>query len=108
LLVLALVCTRAYNEMVKFEWNDEKNVANFKKHALWFEEAQTVWADPLAAEYDDPDHSDEEDRFLRVGYSVSSRVLVVVFCERQGGSGVRLISARRATPKERKDHEKGI
>jgi uncharacterized protein len=93
---------------VKFEWDAEKNVANFKKHSLWFEEAQTVWADPFSSEYDDPEHSDEEDRFLRVGYSCRERVLVVVFCERHNGSVVRIISARRATPKERKDHEKGV
>ena len=58
---LANVCTRAYNAAVKFEWNEAKNVKNFEKHRIWFEEAQTVWTDALAAEFFDPDHSESED-----------------------------------------------
>ena len=58
----------AYNShrAMRFEWDDAKNTANFDKHGIWFEEAQTVWADGYAAEYFDPDPSESEDRFIRV------------------------------------------
>ncbi len=92
---------------MKFEWDEVKNVRNFKKHGIWFEEAQTVWADSQASEFCDPDHGAVEDRFIRVGYSRANRVLVVIFCERHAGT-IRIISARKATPKERKSHEEGI
>ena len=100
----------AYNprSAMRFEWDDGKNTANFDKHGIWFEEAQTVWADGYAAEYFDPDHSESEDRFIRVGHSTRSRVLLVVFCERDRGKTVRIISARKATPREVKAHEEGI
>jgi uncharacterized protein len=93
---------------VRFHWDDAKNVANFAKHGVWFEEAQTVWADPHASEFFDPDQSADEDRFLRVGYSRSERILIVVFCEREAEQVVRIISARKATVKEKRTHEKGI
>jgi uncharacterized DUF497 family protein len=93
---------------VRFTWDDVKNAANFEKHGIWFEEAQTVWADPLATEFYDPDHSTDEDRFIRVGHSRKERILLVIFCERHGGKVVRIISARKATPKETKAHEEGI
>ncbi len=75
---------------------------------MWFEEAQTVWADPRSLEFHDPEHSDDEDRFIRIGYSNASRILLVVFCERGRGSVVRIIGARNATPKERKQYEELI
>jgi uncharacterized DUF497 family protein len=93
---------------VRFEWDETKNTLNFEKHAVWFEEAQTVWVDPHAAEFFDPDHSAAEDRFIRVGYSGKERILLVVFCERHSGTTIRIISARKATPKEVKAHEEGI
>lgn len=93
---------------MRFEWDDGKNTANFDKHGIWFEEAQTVWADRSATEYFDPDHSESEDRFIRVGHSTRSRVLLVVFCERNRGRTVRIISARKATSREVKAHEEGI
>lgn len=93
---------------MKFEWNDAKNTANFSKHGIWFEEAQTVWADPHATEFVDPDHGATEDRFIRVGHSTKNRILLIVFCERNDGRTIRIISARRATPKEVKAHEEGI
>ncbi len=93
---------------MKFEWDKTKNDFNFKKHEVWFEEAQTIWADGHSVEFFDPEHSDEEDRFLRIGYSTTSRLLLVVFCEREGGNTIRLISARKATPKEQKQYEEGI
>jgi hypothetical protein len=93
---------------MRFEWDDAKNTAHFDKHDIWFEEAQTVWADRYAAEYFDSDHSESEDRFIRVGHSTRSRVLLVVFCERNRGRLVRIISARKATSREVKAHEEGI
>ena len=91
-----------------FAWNEAKNRANFAKHGIWFEEAQTVWADPHAVEFFDPEHSATEDRFIRVGYSTRSRILLVAFCERSDGETVHIISARKATSKEIKTYEKGI
>ena len=91
-----------------FLWDERKNEVNFKRHGIWFEEAQTVWADELAVEYYDPDHSEEEDRFIRVGHSSSARLLLVVYCERTEGEVIRIISARKATAKESKAHEEGI
>ena len=98
----------AYSCNVKFEWDDAKNISNFSKHGIWFEEAQTVWTDPHATEYFDPVHSDREDRFIRIGCSLNNRVVLVVFCERLEGTAVRIISARKASAKERKVHEEGI
>ena len=93
---------------MQFEWDDQKNKSNFQKHGVWFEEAQTVWADPKAVEYFDPDHSEDEDRFIRIGFSTKSRILVVVFCEKDSGSLIRVISARKATPNEVSQYEKGL
>lgn len=92
---------------MKFEWDDSKNRVNFKKHGVWFEEAQTTWTDSRSVEFFDPDHSSEEDRFIRIGHSTKNRLLLVVFCERDGDA-IRIISARKAYPKEIKDYEKGI
>ncbi len=93
--------------MLYFEWDELKNKSNQKKHGLWFEEARQVFEDPLALRYYDPTHSDDEDRFLLLGQSEPNRILLVVFCERRG-SAIRIISARKATKKERKTYEKGI
>ena len=93
---------------MKFEWDDEKNIENFKKHGVWFEEAQTIWADEKAQEFFDPEHSEDEDRFIRVGHSTKPRLLLVAFCERETGNTTRIISARKATKEEEKDYEKGI
>ena len=54
---------------MRLEWDESKNRTNYRKHGVWFEEAQTVWADPRSMEFFDPEHSEEEDRFLRIGYS---------------------------------------
>ena len=91
-----------------FEWDPRKDSANQRKHGVRFEEAQTVWADDHAVEFYDPEHSDDEDRFLRIGHSTRPRVVVVVFCERQTGGVIRIISARKATKKEESQYEKGI
>lgn len=91
-----------------FEWNGTKNKSNFKKHGIWFEEAQTIWADANSIEFFDPEHSDAEDRFIRIGLSTSNNILLVVFCERDKGQVVRIISARRATNREQEQYEKRI
>lgn len=91
-----------------FEWHDGKNRNNFKKHGIWFEEAQTVWADASSQEFFDSAHSDREDRFIRIGRSAGNRVLLVVFCERLDETVIRIISARKATFREISSYEKGI
>ncbi len=93
--------------MLVFEWNEENNRSNYQKRGIWFEEAQTLWADPLCAEFFDENHSQGESRYLRIGHSTQSRVLLVVFCERTEDQ-IRIISARSATSSERKDYEEGI
>jgi uncharacterized DUF497 family protein len=88
---------------MRFEWDGTKPTSNLKKHRVSFDEAVTAFYDPLAATFDDPDHSQGEVRLITVGSSVRGRLLVVCHVER--GGAVRLISARRATPRERKRHE---
>ena len=88
---------------MRFEWDGSKAASNLKKHRVSFDEAVTVFYDPLAATFDDPDHSQDGSRLVTVGYSAQGRLLVICHVER--GGAVRLISARRATPRERKRHE---
>ncbi len=90
---------------MEFEWGPEKAAANIAKHGVGFAEGATVFGDPLAITYSDPDHSDDEDRFLTFGYSIQGRLLVVSHTER--GGRTRIISARRATRKERDIYEEG-
>lgn len=90
---------------MSIEWDAAKAVANKLKHGVAFEEAVTVFFDPSAVVYDDPDHSITEDRFLIVGHSNNERILVVVHTYRE--DTVCIISARPATPRERKAHEEG-
>ena len=87
---------------IGFSWDDRKNIANQKKHRVSFEEAQTVFFDEHAIEYDDPDHSDSEDRYLMLGHSYRIRVLVVSYTLRKKDTEIRIISARKATKKEQK------
>jgi hypothetical protein len=88
---------------MRFEWDHAKAVANQEKHGISFDEAVTVFYDPLAATFADPDHSVGEHRWITVGFSAQDVLLVVCHTERRGT--VRIISARRATPRERKRHE---
>ncbi len=88
---------------LEFEWDKEKAALNKKKHKVTFEEAATVFGDPLAAIFDDPVHSQEEQREILIGHSAKNRLLVICFTER--GTVVRIISARRANSQERKDYE---
>lgn len=91
--------------MLKFEWDDAKAQANVAKHGVSFEEAATVFGDPLALTFHDPDHSVGEKRWLTFGVSQTDRLLVVVHTER--GRSIRIISARRATRHERGIYEHG-
>lgn len=88
---------------MRFEWDAEKAATNVRKHRVSFDEAVTVFYDPLSATFDDPDHSADEQRLITVGYSAWNRLLVVSHAER--GATTRIISARRATGGERKRHE---
>ena len=86
-----------------FEWDEEKAGRNLKKHGVSFAEGSTVFTDLLSLTIPDPLHSTDEDRFVTLGLSYRERLLVVVYAER--GERVRIISARPATPRERKDYE---
>jgi uncharacterized DUF497 family protein len=86
-----------------FEWDEDKGAANLAKHDVSFEEAATVFADPVAAIFDDEAHSIDEHREIIIGYSAIGRLLIVCFTERP--PTIRIISARKATKRERKAHE---
>ena len=88
----------------RFEWELRKATANVKKHGITFEEAKSVFYDDHAKLLDDPDHSDEEERFVLLGLSHTLRVLLVCHCYRSEGNIIRIISARKATTKESKDY----
>lgn len=94
--------------MLRFDWDERKNKRNRTKHGVWFEEAQSVFNDPHARLFHDPEHSEEEERFILLGVSLAARPLVVVHCYRESESVVRIISARKATKKEVRFYEKGI
>ena len=85
---------------IRFEWDERKNRQNKRKHGVTFEEAQTVFLDENAIRYFDPDHSEDEDRFLMLGMSFTLRVLVVCHCHRAGEFVIRIISARKADKRE--------
>ena len=86
--------------MISFEWNSSKATVNLKKHRVSFDEAQTVFYDEFAIQFFDHDNSDEEDRFLLLGMSRYSKLLIVCHCERDDGNVIRIISARKATKRE--------
>lgn len=88
-----------------YEWDPKKAEANRRKHGVSFEEAATVFQDINALTFEDPDHSDEEPRELTVGLSRTGRVLFLSHCDR--GKRIRIISARKATPKERQQYAEG-
>jgi len=87
----------------KFEWDPRKAVSNTRKHGITFDEASTVFGDPLALLKRDPDHSNGEERYLLLGMSMRRRLIVVVFAE--SGARTRLISARPATRHEKRQYE---
>lgn len=88
-----------------FTWDPVKAALNERKHGVSFDEARTVFYDDNARLEDDPDHSDDEDRFIILGISSKLRTLVVCHCYRANDAEIRLISARKATKKERKQYE---
>ncbi|HEX4611964.1 MAG TPA: BrnT family toxin [Urbifossiella sp.] len=89
----------------EFEWDDAKAASNHRKHGVTFGEAATVFQDPLAVTFDDPDHSGDEDRFLTIGMSAADRVLIVSHTDRDGR--IRIISVREASRGERQGYEDG-
>ena len=90
---------------MKFEWDPHKDAANRRKHGVGFDEALTVFADPLSTTFPDPDHSISEQRFLIIGMSAAGRLVVVAHAERK--EGIRVISARLVTRRERRFYEEG-
>ena len=93
---------------LRFSWDPDKAKANERKHKVSFEEAQTVFSDENARIIHDPDHSDEEDRFVLLGLSERFRVLLVCHCYRSDDMEIRIISARRATKSEREQYEEQL
>ena len=89
---------------IRFEWDARKASTNKKKHGISFEEARTVFLDENAKLIDDPDHSEEEDRFVLLGVSSSLKVMLVCHCYREEGNVVRIISARKASTHESKQY----
>jgi hypothetical protein len=92
--------------MLLFEWDPSKARRNIETHGVSFDEASTTFKDTLSLTIHDPLHSDEEDRFILIGNSIKNRLLVVVHAE--SGNKIRIISARKATKKERKQYEENI
>jgi uncharacterized protein len=90
---------------LKFEWDRRKDAANRKKHGVSFAEAKTAFFDENARVIADPDHSEEEDRFILLGLSSQLRLLVVCHCHREALDTVRIISARKASRSERREYE---
>lgn len=86
---------------MRFEWDENKNQINQHKHGISFEEAQTVFEDVYAILFDDPDHSDQEERFLLIGMSTARGICIVSHCYRGADDIIRIISARKATRTER-------
>lgn len=87
-------------DMIKFEWDENKNRTNQNKHGISFTEAQTVFYDNEALVIDDPEHSEEEERFIILGLSNKANLLVVCHCYRASETVIRIISARKATKTE--------
>jgi uncharacterized protein len=90
---------------MQFEWNNEKAASNLAKHGVSFEEAKTVFDDSVYVDFYDPDHSEDEERYLIVGQSNRGRLLIVSYTERR--NSIRLISAREVTRTERETYEEG-
>ena len=90
---------------MKFEWDPKKATANVKKHGVTFQEAATIFGDPLAITFDDPDHSMSENRYITFGLSLQKRLIVVSHTEH--GDRTRVINARLMDRKERRIYEEG-
>ena len=90
---------------VRFEWDPNQAARNIEKHGVSFEEAKTVFYDEIAILFDDPDHSIDEERFLTIGFSQTTRLLIVSHCIREEGDVIRIISSRKATTRETEKYE---
>ena len=95
-------------DTIRFEWDKNKNIINKKKHKISFEEAATVFSDERAILFDDPEHSYEEERFLIIGTSSSSKICTVSHCYRGDDDIIRIISARKATKNEQRVYEENL
>ncbi|WP_075478563.1 BrnT family toxin [Moritella viscosa] len=93
--------------MIKFDWNPAKADINIKKHGVSFEESRSVFYDEFAVQFFDQDNSDVEDRFLMLGMSNETNILIVCHCERDNGNTIRIISSRKATKNEQKHYRRG-
>jgi len=93
--------------MIKFEWNAAKAATNIKKHGVSFDEAKSVFFDEFAVQFFDQENSETEDRFLMLGMSNKTNLLLVCHCERDDGNTIRVISARKATKNESKNYQRG-
>ena len=91
------------NEL-RFEWDSRKDKSNIKKHGVSFEEARTIFYDVHALQFFDPDHSEDEERFILLGMSVQLRTLVVCHCFREHEHVIRIISARKADSQEQQEY----
>jgi len=89
---------------IKFEWDKQKALSNETKHAVSFNEAKTVFFDEHAKVIHDPEHSDNEERFIILGFSSSARALVVCHCYKENNGLIRIISARKASKRESKQY----
>ncbi|SFV67966.1 hypothetical protein MNB_SV-14-1387 [hydrothermal vent metagenome] len=90
---------------IKFSWDTNKAQSNLIKHKISFEEAKTVFDDENARLIFDPEHSEDEDRFILLGFSCNSKILTVVHCYRDNEQNIRLISARKSTKAEEKQYK---
>lgn len=95
-------------DTIQFEWDNNKNKINIKKHKITFEEAASVFYDERAILFDDPEHSNEEERFLIIGTSYSSKICIVSHCYRSNDEIIRIISARKATKSEQHFYEENL
>ena len=89
---------------MKFEWDEPKKISNLEKHGISFEEAKTIFDNPLAVVFDDPYHSIGEIREIMIGHSSQNQLLIVAFTERAGA--IRIVSARLANRREANDYER--
>ncbi len=100
-----LICTYiVHMDTINFSWDENKDLKNQQKHKVSFDEARTVFLDENALRFFDPDHSEDEDRFLMLGMSFRLRVLIVCHCYREDDSVIRIISARKADKHEQADY----
>ena len=96
------------DNLVEFEWDEDKNRINQRKHGISFDEVISVFSDDLSIIFDDHDHSEEEERFLIIGMSGIKGICIVSHCYRGADETIRIISARKATKIEKGFYEKGI